>query len=434
MSITQVNNFPFAGRVRVELKAPPGFGSDPSHFISSSNVLLRNRTGQRLPNFHKVIADGGNATTPLTARWESVEAKKGNYYLKCYTSTNGPWEFFYEGDVCFAPPLVKMPRAATIDPTFADNAARAKFYKRLREVRTQISGTTFLGELRESLHMIRRPADALRASASEYIGLLRKRKKASPKHWLKGIGGTWLEYSFGWIPLISDIQDGVKAYSRIGEKPRERVLSAGFTSYKDSTSSLPPSDFASFIQAYQVLCIQPVKHLFLEEAFVRYKGKVRAQAETTQWDNWNLFGFNTKEFLPTAWELLPWSFLVDYFTNIGDILNSVITDTADVVFVNRSTGIKTIYSGQIIPNAAKSFSLFGTVDPSRSFMTGPALDFRSIRRDVTRTPNSGISLPTLQFSFGLGDGQLANIAALLSQSRSLHPQNPRPLSALLRRR
>jgi hypothetical protein len=33
-------------------------------------------------------------------------------------------------------------------------------------------------------------------------------------------------------------------------------------------------------------------------------------------------GFSWESFVPTVWELVPYSFILDYFTNIGDVLSA----------------------------------------------------------------------------------------------------------------
>jgi hypothetical protein len=42
------------------------------------------------------------------------------------------------------------------------------------------------------------------------------------------------------------------------------------------------------------------------------------------------------EFIPTAWELIPYSFVADYFANIGTILNSIPGLASDWVYVSKS--------------------------------------------------------------------------------------------------
>jgi hypothetical protein len=48
------------------------------------------------------------------------------------------------------------------------------------------------------------------------------------------------------------------------------------------------------------------------------------------------FGFEPKDFAPAIWEGIPYSFLVDYFTNVGEIVNALSFPQSDVAWVART--------------------------------------------------------------------------------------------------
>ena len=399
---------------------PPGFGHNASGSYPLLKTCTRTRTGSALPNWREVIDSGGNATTSLTATWDTIESTPS----VAFTSFNnifgqGPFTTTATLDLLADTDINRLPKNPTMSTSNADNKARAKFYKRLRELAVQFSGPTFLGELRETLHMIRRPASALYSRNLGYLDALSKRKRASPKHWTKSISGLWLENAFGWQPLMHDIEDAVKAHRRLTSDDRHRVISAGFIDYADKTSTLSGLD-NTIRGIYGISDMKFVKCCGLKESVaVRYKGKVSARVRTTQWDNWALFGFTPTEFIPTAWELLPWSFLVDYFTNIGEMISAAVTSTSDINFVNKTVIQKTDYFGRATEDLAATFAGWGP--PYVASLSNP-LDFRITRKVVNRTANSGISMPTFQLSADLSSGQLLNIAALLGGARALHPQ------------
>jgi hypothetical protein len=301
-----------------------------------------------------------------------------------------------------------------LSPTNADNRASAAFYKKLRATAVLFSGPTFLGELRETLHMIRRPASALYSSANGYLDALTRRKRASPKHWTKTISGLWLEHSFGWKPLINDVLDAAKAQRALISQPRQKVLSAGG---KDVSNPFPVGVWGNGVYAAGTVGDNRMlaRSRRVDSVIVRYKGKVKAQAEMTTWDKWALFGFTPSEFIPTAWELLPWSFLIDYFTNIGDILTSAVTSTQNVVYVNKTVISEREFTGFVVPFEVED-ATYAIVNIGRS-------DFSCRRRSVSRSAGVGVPLPRLTFETGLSDGQLFNVAALLGQARALHGQN-----------
>lgn len=432
MSVTRTSNVSIPERVTGALYYDT-VGSN-SASVTATKVTLRSRTGERLPKWRQIINSGGNATTPLSAVWETRECDLTNLVQinqykfdarKQYRELKG-----YIGH--FDNQGGRDPKVAVISSAFADNLARAKFYQKINQARNQFSGSIFLGELRETLHMLRRPAAGLTDLIKGYLGDVKKRKRSHPKTWTKAIGDLWLENAFGWQPLINDMKDAAEALRRLNEKRASKIISAGGFDAKDSTSSLPARDrgtiYFAGLSGDRGFWITCDAHLY-ERCIVRYKGRLDAQVTTTNWDNWDLFGFRSVDFIPAAWELLPWSFLADYFSNIGDCLSSICVSTQGLKYVNRTEIKKTYYSGKLFVDPFDSHH-FNPANWTFVSLTGSLGKFSLSRRTVVRSANSGISYPTLQFNVGLNSGQLANIAALLATSRALHPQNPRPLYRL----
>jgi hypothetical protein len=314
------------------------------------------------------------------------------------------------------------PRIPQFSTTFVDNLARAAFYKKLHQVGRQFQGYVFLGELRETLHLLRHPTQTLHNLCSDFLGTLRKRKRANPRGWLNGLGSLWLEQSFGWNPLMADIRDAISAYDRFTQPSQTVRISAG--SRKTYDCGQDPDPWKVGVSRPVCGGLNWLKKLSnrSETHVVRYKGALRARVECPRWGDYSLFGFNPQEFIPAAWELLPWSFLVDYFTNIGDILDATITSERDVTYVNKSIiTYMTDYRVWEMNAKASALGLGATWQVATS--TGGSVTSLLKRKEVTRTVDVGLSMPTLQFNFALNDGQLANVAALLSQAIDLHPQD-----------
>jgi hypothetical protein len=391
-------------------------------------TAVRSRTGERLPNWQQVIARGDDATTNLTGTWDVINYRPlgkriwQNHKNPSYpTATGRRW---LEGDVeitntaqnIFAP-------NPTASLSFVDNLARAAFYKKLHKEATQFQGLVFLGELRETLHLLRNPTKSLRDLCDGFLGKLSKRKRSHPKSWLTDSGSIWLEQAFGWKPLMNDIQDAATAWKRLTEPNMAHRVTAGAKKSYDRSSELtnyervgaywtPNSSGIYFVNKWALL---------RETHVVRYRGSVRAQVEAPRWKDATLFGFEPKEFIPAAWELLPWSFLVDYFTNIGDILDASVTSTRDVTYVDKATIRLAEKHRHFIMDP--SVGTFGSGWSLHSFEDGGLRRHAFSRKEVVRTKGTGISIPDFQFNFSLSDGQLGNCAALLAQANSLSPQN-----------
>jgi hypothetical protein len=202
--------------------------------------------------------------------------------------------------------------------TTARNAARSRFYANLAAIESKFQGLTFAGELRESLEMIRKPAKALREGVSHYLSAVKRRGRGLRKHAKRRVvADTWLEYSFGWRPFISDIDNAI-------------------TSFYSSNSVKPLFEMARGVGRHRVATITPLSNVVtsnqtgalaisaekrrIEIALVKYYGIYESRGNGCS--NSHSYGFSPWEFVPTVWELIPYSFLVDYFTNIGDIVSS----------------------------------------------------------------------------------------------------------------
>jgi hypothetical protein len=160
---------------------------------------------------------------------------------------------------------------------------------------------------------------------------------------------------------------------------------------------------------------------------VRYRGDVVAQAATTFADKAARWGFNPAQFLPTAWELLPWSFLVDYFATIGDYLDASFTNTATLKWTCRTTRHKLITEELISPNRSATMSVF-PVAAKASYASDGYSYCKYTRVNVDRQPGAS-PVPSVVFvDFqNQSSNHLANMAALFgSFCANLHSQNPSP--------
>jgi hypothetical protein len=390
-------------------------------------TAARSRTGERLPNWREIIARGEDATTNLTGTWDVIDYRplgkriEQNWSNPAYpTATGRRW---LEGDLEITNTSQNIfAQNPSLSTSFVDNLARAAFYKKLHKEATQFQGLVFLGELRETLHLLRNPVKSLHNLADGFLGTLRKRKRASPKTWVKDASSVWLEQAFGWKPLLNDIENAVTAWQRLTEPNQSHRVTAGakktfdrsgeLSNYEKVGASWTPN--SSGIYCTNIWC------KLMETHTVRYRGAVRAQVEAPTWKDATLFGFSPLEFVPAAWELLPWSFLVDYFTNIGDILDASVTSTRDITYVDKAVIRMTEKYRHFVTN--KFYLTFGSGWSLRSHSDSSVRKHGLSRKEVTRTKGSGISVPDFQFNFSLSDGQLGNCAALLAQANSLFPQ------------
>jgi hypothetical protein len=414
--------------------------------LSSVKKLTRTRTGQGVPDWKQKIADHRSAVSPLTGTFDSVQeiGRIDDHLTYFYDPVHG-WggdiqEERVKGDVAtylIAPNLT----ADTTLFNLVDGKASNKYLSAARELVTNMDGGTFLGEIKQTLRMLRHPAEALSRSVENYLDALSKRKRAEvrrrrrkglpklPKdspnwEWYHAIPGLWLEHAFGWQPLLMDINDAWETLAELSEQEKTVHLSRASQARKLRSQTYGHGNlYAGGVDRLK----RNTSVRTSVQTTVRYRGDVVSQAATTFADKAARWGFTPAQFLPTAWELLPWSFLVDYFANIGGFLDASFTDTATLKWTCRTTRHKLITEQLVSPNRDATMSVF-PVAAKASYVSSGYSYCKYTRVNVDRQPGAS-PVPSLVFSDfqDQSSGHLANMAALFGMACvNLHSQNPSP--------
>jgi hypothetical protein len=292
---------------------------------------------------------------------------------------------------------------------YVENQALMSFNSKTIAAMQDFSGLVAAGELGESLRMILRPAQAIRNSLSSYLETVKRRSRRYVRN-SRGlqdmISGTWLEYSFGWKPLIHDIHDGAKALANALYYKQDRTFVAGrafgLSKSKVITTSVIDANNVIFTRRNVLRA-----HLYR----VKFYGSLRHTADLS--NDLSRFGISWGSFIPSAWELIPYSFLVDYFTNIGEILQSFQVMAADLAWITRGTeSIQLCW----FEACDVTYQDFGATH-QQTISAHPGGPVAYGKRVVDRSLYTGSRIPSLSFEVpGLGVRWI-NIAALTHQHR-----------------
>lgn len=189
-----------------------------------------------------------------------------------------------------------------------------------------------LGESRQTLTMIRdnvcaiglaardvrrgRFNDALRRLGSQfevneiYVG--KKRREAvhirngmkfsdSPRPLSsKDFGNRWIEIQYGWLPLLSDVNEAANALRAL-EAPRKSLLRVGTNDHSTYQAS----------QSYTLWNIPGVWRC-KQSLYYEFRENLSVSRSLSLDDPYSV-----------AWELLPWSFVIDWFIPIGSFIENL---------------------------------------------------------------------------------------------------------------
>lgn len=116
----------------------------------------------------------------------------------------------------------------------------------------------------------------------------------------KKFADNWLEYQFGWVPFLGDIYDGLEVFSsptQFYQRCLGRSSDGGRIFSSDTGGQTVRNWRVDYSVGLQVVAIRDKVSFTLEQ-----------------------YGLNNPAVL--AWESVPYSFVVDWFTNVGDVLAS----------------------------------------------------------------------------------------------------------------
>lgn len=149
----------------------------------------------------------------------------------------------------------------------------------------------------------------------------------SPRDLLSGksLANRWLEYQYGWKPLMGSIYDGIGLLQK-GFRSKEMIF-RGSSTASDSASR-------NYTENANYGCYMDCVKTDSYSARTTYTYKV-SNAVIDRVDAAGLLNP-----LSIAWELTPFSFVLDWFVPVGNVL-SAITATAGLEFATGWTSVKT---------------------------------------------------------------------------------------------
>lgn len=300
--------------------------------------------GPSVKNYREAIARGDDATTHASGvrykihRWQPGYAENIRFYV--YRTINSGW--FDSGNCPDFP-------AATYTPSSkALTMAETNFAKSYRKV-TQVAqlGTT-LGELGELTRLLANPVRSLYGLTETLAKDLKKAKRflkprldggqldryearyeRQTKAYRQALSDAWLTYQFGAKPAASEANSFMEAIRSI-DAARTYELRRIYGEYTDKRHESTTWETQN-VTGGGALVNQEVRTTFESKVIIRGAIKVRGEMPPMQ-----TLGLSVLDIVPTAWELIPFSFLLDYFSNAGDTLDALMLRFVDFSWLNQT--------------------------------------------------------------------------------------------------
>lgn len=273
--------------------------------------------GPDLPGWRYLIARGQNATTRLfgrktLARWfdaymySRIKPSSGMHNLLCTG-------FNVNGFNSSLP-------SGIVDATSEAKAASNFLNDYLDKLSTWRGGNA-IAEFRETVRALNRPVGVLYRQSWDFVGRVGRLKKVyrlNPNQYGKQLTDAWLGYQLAIKPTVADVDDAWQSVI---------ALSTSLGCYDELP--IVGSSVRESLVSQQIGLTAPGFSQTEYDRIVKltnsviYRGVLRCEPLGSNSAIAANFGVGFDDILPAVWEAVPFSFVVDYFTNVGECLDAI---------------------------------------------------------------------------------------------------------------
>lgn len=185
-------------------------------------------------------------------------------------------------------------------------------------------GGVFLGELAETIHMLRHPIAGI-------VKHLQKRRWRNPVNVAKAGSDAWMEFRYGIRPMVSDVSNIANLFNK-KVNGTNRFIHASRVSVPSSMTWVGDTDVGVGKLLYHLHHRGTRKTTY--HVGLSYKKKINISSVAHQ------YGVGVQDMPNVLWELTPMSFVADWFINVGDWLRAITPNPAVSYlggFISRKT-------------------------------------------------------------------------------------------------
>lgn len=372
----------------------------PGSVELSSQYFKVNRVNSRTPgasvrDWRGKIKRHESATSPFDGTKFSYESKR--YYVSIrYNGSNSTndagrlvlAERFGTGDDyswSSDQPTTPPPFSGSTF-TSASNQAVQKLYDVIRQMESHVQTGETIGEYKQTINLFKRGLGGLRdlldytSRNHEHI-LKRGMQWNNAKRTAKSLADLTLEYRFGIKPLAMVLGEGAAAVQ--SDRYMEALLP--FSVKGKAASAVQDYDdrFGGFPSVHMRTITQT-------EFMTRFKGEYRLRSADIGPNYARSLGLTWREFVPTLYNLIPYSFLLDYVSNLHTLIETVAIPFTNVAWCVRTDRSK-------VRNLRNYSGLPGDQPPTYVIDVNDPGYFNSQATGVRRREQLSLPMPTLQW-------------------------------------
>lgn len=260
--------------------------------------------------------------------------------------------------------------------------ALIKAYAKMNE--SPLLSGEILSDLSRTVSMLKRPFGKARELIGKIANARKRYLKRTSHNAQQASASAWLEYRYGWVPIMMDCVEITRQADKIIRQQSNYGLRVARATVVNSGKYSEPYS-VQLLGAYNCTGSKECEGKVTANAGVLYRFKpISIPGQITQ-----ALGIQVRDIPATVWEVIPFSFVIDWFVNVGPWLQALAPRPDIDVLGNWTTSV--VNTRANFPAAAVSRTVNGVTLTHYS----NTLDYKWSR--VERKVNEPIAwLPSLR--------------------------------------
>jgi hypothetical protein len=338
--------------------------------LPESNVSNETMLDNVIPDFHKRVRQGEVFFNLMSREKVTVSSSGSDYHIKTRSPTCPSPVLFGEqrttGDLSnFVVPNYSLgglvyPQELTAlgEDSIADLLTQLSTEVQSKRGRSDSDLWESLAEYKQALDLLGNPLTK--------IAELQKRILANGgtvlgRKLLKEVSDGYLLYRYGIVPLMNDVKSIVASLAKVTGKQRKTTRAFGSLTARSTLVGHSDFDTNNITYTHDVVDTIRIRAMSLDEVDLSFGGNL---------------GFSTKGLITLPYELMTYSFVADWFANIGDFIGASVASLGYNQLISGFTSRRVTSNAYTWASAGMSSASFELAAPFNG-QTG-------IVREITR--------------------------------------------------